>query len=188
MLLVGLALAFSLVWSCPADAGVTKRYDRLIKSAVRQWWPRHEYARWEWLKAQYYAESALKADAVSPVGAAGLAQFMPATWAEVSGQLGLGRVSPHIARYSIEAGAYYMARLRLGWSSPRPELDRWDLARASYNAGFGNILKAQKKAGGAVLYADIIAHLPEVTGHHSKETITYVERIHRLFRGFVCSR
>ena len=127
-------------------------------------------------------------DAVSPVGARGLAQFMPGTWADVSRQLKYGAVSPHIARYSIEAGAYYMARLRRGWSSPRPERDRWDLARASYNAGMGNLLKAQVKAGGAVLYADIIAALPQVTGHHSRETITYVERIHRWFKELTCGR
>ena len=187
MLLVGLVLVFSLGWSCPADAGmISKRYDKLIKSSVRQWWPRHEFADWRFWKAQLYQESLLDPDAVSPVGARGLAQFMPGTWADISKQLGFGLVSPHVARYSIFAGAYYMAKLRRGWSSPRPEEDRWDLARASYNAGFGNLLKAQKEAGGAVLYADIIKALPQVTGRHSKETVTYVKRIHRWYRRLKC--
>jgi membrane-bound lytic murein transglycosylase F len=139
-------------------------------------------ADWRLWKAQLYQESLLNPDAVSPVGARGLAQFMPGTWAETCERLGWENVSPHLARFAIEAGAYYMVRLRNSWSSPRPEIDRWDLARASYNAGFGNLLKAQKIAGGAVLYADIIAALPEVTGYHSRETITYVERIHRWHR------
>lgn len=69
-----------------------------------------------------------------------------------------------------------MARLRNGWSSPRPETDRHSLAMASYNAGFGNLLKAQSACGGGVLYSEIIACLPDVTGHHSKETIGYVEK------------
>jgi membrane-bound lytic murein transglycosylase F len=121
------------------------------------------------------------------VGAAGVAQFMPATWREVCAQLGYGQVSPHVARYAIEAGAYYMARLHRAWSSPRPEHDRWDLARASYNAGLGNILKAQRRAGGALRYPAIIAALPDVTGHHSRETITYVERIHEIHGRLSCS-
>ncbi|WP_083808685.1 transglycosylase SLT domain-containing protein [Pseudodesulfovibrio aespoeensis] len=179
MLLAGLALVYLLACSSRADAGrFPTRYDGLIRTAVHRWWPRHELAGWEWFKAQLYQESLLSPDAVSPVGARGLAQFMPATWAEVCSQLGTGLVSPHVAEHSVNAGAYYMARLWLGWSSPRPEADRWDLARASYNAGFGNMLKAQKKSGGAILYTDIIAALPSVTGHHAKETQTYVERIH----------
>jgi len=81
-----------------------------------------------------------------------------------------------------------MARLARAWSSPRPIIDRWDLARASYNAGMGNLLKAQKAAGGATRYADIISALPQITGHHSKETTTYVKRIHRWFGELVCGR
>ena len=72
-----------------------------------------------------------------------------------------------------------MARLKRGWSSPRPAYDRHLLAMASYNAGFGNLLKAQRACGGGVLYAEIIACLPQITGHHSNETITYVQRIQR---------
>ncbi len=113
---------------------------------------------------------------------------MPGTWREVAGQLGLGAVSPHAVRHAINAGAYYMARLYRAWSSPRPDPDRWDLARASYNAGMGNLLKAQRRAGGATGFADIMAALPQVTGHHSRETITYVERIHHIYRRLTCGR
>lgn len=52
---------------------------------------------WRLLKAQYYQESHLKPNAVSPVGAAGVAQFMPATWRQISRELGYGNVSPHLA-------------------------------------------------------------------------------------------
>lgn len=65
------------------------------------------------------------------------------------------------------------------WSSPRPNIDRLELAQASYNAGAGNIIKAQKECGGKVLYEDIIECLPQVTGHHSKETITYIKMIRK---------
>jgi soluble lytic murein transglycosylase-like protein len=139
-----------------------------------------------WLKAQLYQESLLNPAAVSPVGARGVAQFMPGTWREVCHAMGMGRISPHTARPAIHAAAYYMARLYMGWKSPRPDMDRWDLARASYNAGFGNLLAAQRAAGGANRYAAIIKALPQITGHHSRETITYVERIHQIFRRLSC--
>ena len=128
-------------------------------------------------KAQLYQESLLEPDARSHVGAEGLAQFMPGTWKDVSRQMGLGNVSPRDAKYAIDAGAFYMAQLRRTWRAPRPALDRHFLAAASYNAGSGHLIKAQKLCSGPALYADIIVCLPQVTGRHSKETITYVERI-----------
>ncbi len=159
-----------------------------MERAVDRWWPPIPEGHWLWLKAQLYQESLLDPAAVSPVGARGLGQFMPRTWGEVAGQLGFGRASPHSVRHSIMASAYYMRKLREGWSSPRPEMDRWDLARASYNAGMGNLLKAQRLADGAVEYARIIAALPRVTGRHSRETITYVQRIHRWHTEMVGTR
>lgn len=132
---------------------------------------------WHWWKAQLYQESKLDPDAVSPVGASGLAQFMPATWTEITRQLGWSGISAHAAGPAIVAGAVYMERGCKGWSSPRPAIDRLKLAQASYNAGFGNLLKAQKACGGPALYADISACLCGITGHHCKETLTYVTRI-----------
>jgi len=136
---------------------------------------------WRLLKAQLYQESLLKPYAVSPVGAKGLGQFMPGTWADVSTAMGFAGVSVFSEHHNIQASAYYMARLRKGWSSPRPEKDRHSLAMASYNAGFGNLLKAQKLCGGKRTYDGISKCLPAVTGHHSKETLTYVRRIWRFF-------
>lgn len=150
------------------------RYDAQIEQASERYMPGVD---WRLLKAQYYQESLLDPSAVSPVGAAGIAQFMPGTWTDVSRALGYENISPHMAGPAIEAGAYYMGKLRLSWKSPRPEADRHSLAMASYNAGFGNLLQAQRLASGANLYAPIIEKLPEVTGHYSRETITYVKRI-----------
>ena len=51
----------------------------------------------------------------------------------------------------------------------------------SYNAGSGNILRAQRLALADGLvgtrWASIEARLPAVTGPHSRETLTYVARI-----------
>lgn len=161
----------SACWSVPSFPDY---YDNQIEKAAKRYLPGVD---WRLLKAQYYQESRLDPAAVSPVGAAGVAQFMPGTWADVSRQLGYKGVSPHASRWAITAGAYYMAKLRRTWSAPRPEADRHSLAMASYNAGAGHLIKAQRLAGGVNGYAEIITQLPDVTGRHATETITYVQRI-----------
>lgn len=134
----------------------------------------------EVLAAQCYQESRFDARAVSPVGARGLCQFMPATWQEAVAGLELPRdASAFNPRLSITAAAWYMQRQRAVWTSPRPEWDRHTLAMAGYNAGAGNIIAAQRKAGGALKACPILAALPQVTGHHAQETRTYVRRIWR---------
>ncbi len=174
----GLALLAGLLMGCAAAAAgpvMSDRYDRQIRSAVANYWP--DYPYWAAWKGQLWQESRLNPRAVSPVGAVGLAQFMPATWSQISREL---RLPPELRAdndAAIEAGAYYMAKLRRQWSSPRPIEDRQQLAQASYNAGLGSILAAQRACGGPPLYRDIIACLPAITGRYSRETIDYVDRI-----------
>lgn len=174
--LLALAVLVGMVMGCSAQAGIIPdKYDRQIEKAVAKYWPAYPFpAAW---KGQLFQESRLDPAAVSPVGAAGLAQFMPGTWAQVSRELRLpAGLSPHHA-WAIEAGAYYMAKLRAQWTAPRPAEDRHQLAQSSYNAGLGNILAAQRRCGGPPGYEDIIRCLPHVTGRHAQETITYVRRI-----------
>lgn len=74
------------------------------------------------LHALVLVESAYRADAVSPAGAAGLAQLMPATAAE----LGVAdRLDP---LQSLDGGAAYLARQVIRFGDIR-------LALAAYNAG-----------------------------------------------------
>lgn len=161
---------------------VTTEYDNLIKEATEDWLPQWE---WLWFKSQFYAESLLQADAVSPAGAKGLCQFMDDTWDDVSVRLHYpSTASPFNPIYAIPAGVYFMSLLRNGWAAKRSEDDRRKLSFASYNAGFGNILKAQKLANGATDYDSIIAKLPDVTGKKSKETIGYVKRIVEYYNEF----
>lgn len=175
-ILISLIIWACVTWApaCWSASSFPDRYDDRIEAAAEQYLPGVD---WRLLKAQYFQESRLDPEAVSPVGAAGVAQFMPGTWQQISRELGLGQVSPHLAGPAIKAGAYYMGKLRKQWSAPRPQADRLSLAMASYNAGLGNLLKAQRVAGGANRYAPIIDALPKVTGHHAQETTTYVDRI-----------
>lgn len=161
---LALAVLVGLLIGCtPAVAGPVfpDRYDSRIQSAVKAYWP--DLPAWTDWKAQLYQESRLDPAAVSPVGAGGLAQFMPGTWADITRQLRLGAVSPH-ADIAIDAGAYYMAKLRQVWRNNRPPTDRQPLAQASYNAGAGNIIKAQAYCGGARLWEGIAPCLGQVTG------------------------
>lgn len=86
------------------------------------------------LAAQIEAESDWQPDAISPVGAQGLAQFMPGTW-DIYGRGGDAR-NPADA---IDAQGRYMGDLlELAESSDIPG-DPLALALAGYNAGFGAV-------------------------------------------------
>ena len=176
---LGLCILLASILGCPASASplIPDRYDREIKSASETWMPG---LPWTLYKSQLYQESLLKPDAVSHVGARGLAQFMPATWREVAAALRYGAdVSPHMVEPAITAGAYYMHRQRYAWRTVG-DFDRHRLAAASYNAGLGNIRKAQRRAG-TTDWTSVAAALPAITGRHALETQTYVTRIWRWF-------
>lgn len=177
-LLAALLLALGLSAPAPeasAQGAFPTRYDADIRRAVARWWPAGP--DWVWWRAQLWQESRFRPEAVSPVGAAGLAQFMPGTWADVSRQLRLPPgASPH-QDIAIDAGAYYMARLMAGWRTERPQVERLRLAQASYNAGSGHIVKAQALCDGARDWVDISPCLPRVTGHNARETQDYVRLI-----------
>lgn len=167
-------------WPSPSwPLGFTDKYDREIRQAVKRWWP--DLPLWRLWKAQLYQESRLDPRAVSPAGARGLAQFMPATWRDVTRTLGVV-ASPH-DDIAIEAGAYYMAKLRGNWRRDRTVLEKNELAQASYNAGLGNILKAQHRCADARLWMEIQTCLALVTGkQNARETKNYVARIARWWR------
>jgi hypothetical protein len=79
-----------------------------------------------WIYAVMRQESGGRATAVSAKGAMGLLQLMPATWRELTTELGLGN-DPFDPRANILAGAAYMRRLH----------DRFGVPGflAAYNAG-----------------------------------------------------
>ena len=180
---VVLSVLLLSVWvSLPVEANALR--NTLYDAQIRKWNSVYTPSLpWYWNKAQLVAESNLNPNAVSPVGAMGLGQFMPGTLKDVSRELGFpggpdgGEATAFAPALNIQAHAYYMRNLRSQFKRERPEWDRHSLALASYNAGLGNVLKAQRECGNSLLYKPMAACLHLVTGHHSKETLTYVDRI-----------
>ncbi len=174
-------MAALLVNPSPARAAPLSdtTYDAQIKDAAFAYWP---YGPdWLWWKAQLFQESRLEPDAISPAGARGIAQFMPATWRETIARMGIDGVSPFDAKYAIRAGALYMVMVKLGWTpdiAPPSVMELHRFAQAGYNAGGGNIRKAQRRCGMAKTWELVAPCLVQITGpRHSLETRTYIDRI-----------
>lgn len=79
-----------------------------------------------WIRAVMQAESGGDLHAVSPKGAIGLMQIMPATWADLRARYGLG-ADPFNTHDNIMAGAAYLRELHDRYGSPG--------FLAAYNAG-----------------------------------------------------
>ncbi|MEM9158196.1 MAG: transglycosylase SLT domain-containing protein [Verrucomicrobiota bacterium] len=152
-------------------------FDDLFRKYSRTYFGRLD---WRYFKSQAFAESSLNPKAKSHAGALGLMQLMPATYNEVRTKVSLSR-DPYHVESNIHAGILYNLQQYNKWTEKRSSKDRLALMFASYNAGFGNIYRAQRlersKGRPAVKWVDIRKSLPEVTGRHAKDTTKYVEKI-----------
>ena len=136
---------------------------------------------WLYFKAQAVAESNLREDARSPVGAVGVMQVMPRTFDEIQ------RKNPAITgsidqpRWNIAAGIWYDRQHFVVWAADRLLVERLKFMFGSYNAGRASILRAQQFALGEglneTLWESVAGELPRVTGRRSQETVAYVARI-----------
>jgi membrane-bound lytic murein transglycosylase MltF len=159
------------------------RYDSLIQwywALAEQRSGGFDAGSWGLVKAQVKAESNFDPYAVSPAGAAGLLQLMPDT-ARGHGLLVDGeRDDRYNPEKCLDIGIRELIHL---WGEFQAErgLERWRFALAAYDAGLGNILKAQELARAAGMptdsWASVAVQLPRVTGDHAEETIDYVRRI-----------
>lgn len=150
----------------------------MIAASAATYMPEVDWLLW---KAQVHTESAFNPNARSPVGAQGLSQVMPGTFMQISKESGIIN-NPYDPQTNLMAGAYYMAKMRRIFRSPRPDIERHKLAVASYNAGAGHIIKAQALVGNPPEWKPVADVLPKITGKHAKETQNYVERIYRTYQ------
>lgn len=154
------------------------RWDSLIQYySERVSWP------WELGKRQMLAESSGNPKAVSPCGAIGLFQLMPATAAELG-------VNPLDPEENIKGGLEYDARqlanvkLLVHGQVAVTDDDLHRFALGSYNAGYGYIRAAIKLAlgdGAPVTWGEITSRLPKavVRGRTAdiKQVTAYVQKI-----------
>ncbi|WP_233741493.1 lytic transglycosylase domain-containing protein [Agrobacterium vitis] len=104
-----------------------------------------------WIRAVMRAESDHDPHAISPKGAMGLMQIMPATWTELRAKYGLGD-DPYNPRDNILAGSAYLAELHDLYGSPG--------FLAAYNAGPGRYEK--HLVTGGPLPTETIAYMTKI--------------------------
>ncbi|MCF6221645.1 MAG: transglycosylase SLT domain-containing protein [Robiginitomaculum sp.] len=153
-----------------------RTYQPDIDRAVRKYFPL-DFQYPDAMMAQIYQESLCDRFAVSPAGAQGLGQIMPATMPEIRRAIKFSKSPFSIS--AISPAVYYQGKMMSGWTVRRTPYQRWQLGLASYNSGFGSVLKSQKKCGNARLWDQIKYCQFMVTGKNAEETITYVSRIIR---------
>lgn len=131
------------------------------------------------LAAQGYQESRLDQSAVSPAGAIGIMQLMPATGAEMK----VGDI--RITEPNIHAGAKYLDRLITSYfkDADFSEQDRALFAFAAYNAGPGNIRKMRREARRRGLDPNVWFNHVEIVAADriGLETTTYVRNVYKYY-------
>jgi membrane-bound lytic murein transglycosylase MltF len=134
---------------------------------------------WLLMAAQGYQESQLNQAAVSPVGAIGVMQVMPATGKD----LNVGDITQVEA--NINAGIKYMRWMIDNYfgKEPMTNLDKALFAFASYNAGAGRISQLRKEAAKRGLDPNVWFHNVEYVAAEKigAETVTYVSNIYKYF-------
>jgi membrane-bound lytic murein transglycosylase B len=101
-----------------------------------------------WIRAVMRVESRGNVRAISPKGAMGLMQIMPATWGDLRARHGLG-TDPYDPRDNIMAGAAYLREMHDRYGSPG--------FLAAYNAGPGRY--EEYRATGRPLPAETRAYV-----------------------------
>lgn len=166
--------------------GQISPYDNLIQ----------RYARtrdfdWRMVAAQAYQESQFDLRAKSWAGAMGLMQIMPLTARE------LGVSQPFDPGQNVAGGTKYMRQLIERFDEGIPYRERYHLALASYNAGYGHVADARRLAEemhwdpdvwlGNVEKAMLLLAKPKYAraaryGYvRGSEPVTYVSTIQRLY-------
>ena len=135
---------------------------------------------WRFFKAQGMAESELNANARSFVGARGIMQLMPSTYALIASKRPDFR-SIDDPEFNIAAGIMHDRWLWTVWQKKVPDDERHRFMFGSYNAGEGPIIRACIAARTDHLsdaeWASIEHVAPRIDRWRYRETLGYVRKI-----------
>ncbi len=145
---------------------------------------------WHYFKAQGLAESGLDPTAKSPVGARGVMQLMPGTYAMIKKARSEQFGNIEDPEWNIAAGILYSRDLWHIWDDNPDEQERLRFMFGSYNAGPGTIRRATRVARTRQLddrtWKSVETVAPSVQRWRYKETLPYVRKIeanHRTLEG-----
>ena len=183
IVLAAAVIGVSLAGCTPAQADTippaAEKYRALLaREAQLQWGLDAPVAR---LAAQVHQESRWRADARSPVGAQGLAQFMPSTadWiAEVyPRQLG-GGPTPYSPGWALRALTVYDRHL-YDRTQGHTECDRWWFTLRAYNGGLGHVRAESRNATDPLDHkaVDAACGTARRSAKHCPENLGYPRRI-----------
>jgi membrane-bound lytic murein transglycosylase F len=171
-----------------ANRKVSEKYDPVFKKYAKRFFgPAFD---WKYFKAQGFAESGLKADARSWVGAYGVMQLMPSTYKEIASRRPeFGTIDQ--PEWNIAAGIMHDRYLWGLWSKNVSDEERHRFMFASYNAGEGTINRAfgvAKSKVGPPEWRSVEQIAPTVTRWRYTETLGYVRRIDSTYSSLTTIR
>jgi soluble lytic murein transglycosylase-like protein len=170
-----------ILTSAPAAAPApTEKYDELFKKYTARYYG--ATADWRVFKAQAIVESGLRPNVVSPVGARGLMQIMPATYEDIRKRNKDPLRGIDDPESNIAAGIWYSHQEAVYWVRAAEEKQHFQFTFGSYNAGRGTIMRAQKAAADEKLnqrrWPSIEKIAPHVPKWRYQETLSYVVAIY----------
>lgn len=184
-------LLFALAAACSIAAGSCADAQAQVPAAAQQY--RHQLVRsaqhvWGLdapvavFAAQVHQESAWRPEAVSRVGAGGLAQFMPATaswWCDLN-KLAPAACQPHNPAWALRALVGYNKYLFDRTPTHYGAYDRMWVTLRSYNGGLGHWQREAAASGAAQptrVQVDAACGKARRAAVHCKENLHYPHRI-----------
>lgn len=189
---LSLALAVLLALGAPADLAAQRKAD--VNNQDRYDDTFRKYSKrffgvgfdWHYFKAQGLAESGLDPQARSPVGARGVMQLMPGTYAIIKKARSEQFGNIEDPEWNIAAGILYNRDLWHVWSDNPDDQERLRFMFGSYNAGPGTIRRATRVAKTRQLndktWRSVEEVAPAVQRWRYKETLPYVKKIEGNYR------
>lgn len=169
---VGMIVGMVVLLMIPSLVSATRKYDKIIKSASdRNFGIESDFY---WHKARLRVESNFNPKAVSPVGAAGISQFMPATAIEYGAKTLADRLDPV---WSINSMVKYIRDIWDLFGDAPTTVDRQMLSDGGYNWGPSRVLRLTKRVGQT--WSGAVSKMPRETQLYSPA----IQRWRKIYRG-----